>query len=101
RRRLEPMETHMKASVRPTAYKHRSGRKVAVQNTRAVAVGDRLVDLLKQSEALVEGEIWFLTHERMERERVLERFEEHRRAERCIVDEGAVREDTRVLPNLR
>src|SRR5262249_17645774 len=98
---LEAMKAHVDALVAAPSHEHRGGREVAVQNARAVAVRNRLDDLLEEAEALVEGEVRLLTNEGVERERVFEGLEEHRRAEWRVVDEGAVREDSRVLADLR
>ena len=66
-----------------------------------MAMGDRFDDLLKQAEPLIEGEVRLLPDKRVEQERTLERFEEHRRSEGRVVYEGAVREDAGVLTDLR
>ncbi len=72
-----------------------------MEDARAMAVRDRLDDLLQESEALVEGEVRLLADEGVQRQRVLERLEQHRWSERRVVDEGAVRKNSRVLADLR
>src|SRR5687768_15081407 len=57
---VEAMHTYVDAPVAAAPNEHRCGREVAVQNARAVAVRDRLNDLLQQYEPLVEREIRLL-----------------------------------------